>query len=190
MWTLSRIALVLAALAAIGCAAGQPYQARSTALVLPPVVAYQNSTGSLSYQSPTGKDIGGVVSSTRVEGRACQSGLQFPVGLIWALADSSGNGAQALALSAGWGAGGYSQAMARAQAQAPNGVLYDVEADLNVQMILGIWRHECVVVNAAVASPVLATSVAQPVPPAQPPAAPAPQIPPRSSSDPRQRERP
>jgi hypothetical protein len=72
--------------------------------------------------------------------------------------------------------------MARAQAQAPNGVLYDVEADLNVQMILGIWRHECVVVNAAVASPVLATSVAQPVlpaqpvPPAQPPAAPAPQI--------------
>jgi hypothetical protein len=184
MWTLSRIALVLAALAAIGCAAGQPYQARSTALVLPPVVAYQNSTGSLSYQSPTGKDVGGVVSSTRVEGRACQSGLQFPVGLIWALADSSGNGAQALALSAGWGAGGYSQAMARAQAQAPNGVLYDVEADLNVQMILGIWRHECVVVNAAVASPVLATSVAQPVlpaqpvPPAQPPAAPAPQIPP------------
>jgi hypothetical protein len=68
--------------------------------------------------------------------------------------------------------------MARAQAQAPSGILYDVEADLNVQMILGIWRHECVVVNAAVASPVLATSVARPVPPAQPPAAPAPQIPP------------
>jgi hypothetical protein len=177
MWTLSRIALVLAALAAIGCAARQPYQASPTVLALAPVVAYQDSTGSLSYQPPTGKDVGGVVSSTRVEGRACQSGLQIPLGLIWAMADSSGNGARALALSAGWGAGGYSQAMARAQAQAPGGVLYDVEADLNVEMILGIWRHECVVVNAAVASPKVAASVEQQVPPAQPPAAPASPIP-------------
>jgi hypothetical protein len=115
------------------------------AIVLPPLVVYQNSVGPLSYRSqPVGTGL-----AREVRGEACQSALTLPIGLVWA-AIKAGNTAYAAAfLSGGWGEGGYAEALASALKSAPNSRLVNVRADLNTRIILGVWRQQCVRVVAS-----------------------------------------
>ena len=121
------------------------------AMELPPLVVYQNSAGPLSYRSAMPLATPVAAGPLReVRGEACQSGLMFPVGLIWA-AIESGNTARAPGfLSAGWGEGGYAAAVSSALAGAPNSRLVAVRADMNTKIILGVWRQQCVRVLASV----------------------------------------
>lgn len=117
------------------------------ALRLPPLVVYQDSAGPLSYRStPVGPG-----ALREVRGEACQSGLMFPIGLLWAAVES-GNTARAPGfISGGWGEGGYAEAVASALRAAPNSRLVAVRADMNTRIILGVWRQQCVRVLASVA---------------------------------------
>jgi hypothetical protein len=118
------------------------------ALRLPPLVVYQDSSGPLTYR-PTAVGEG---VPREVRGEACQSGLMFPVGLIWAAA-AAGSPARAPAfLSAGWGAAGYAEAVSSALGAMPGARLADVRADLQTRIILGVWRQQCVRVTAALVS--------------------------------------
>ncbi|MGI5862885.1 MAG: hypothetical protein ACOX6T_12610 [Myxococcales bacterium] len=150
--------LPLLALCAAGCATlPPPYEASSGRLVLAPLVIYQDSAGPLSYQAPVGQRLRGAPVA-RVEGRACQSGLQIPLGLLVGVAENGGDVAAAVStISAGWGDGGYERALQEALEDARlkgySGELYDVRADLNVIQVLGVWRQQCLVVTASVPAP-------------------------------------
>jgi hypothetical protein len=110
------------------------------AILLPPIVVYQDSSGPLSYRAPLGSE----GTPREVRGEACQSSLTLPVGLVWA-AIKSGSPARAPAsLSGGWGEGDYSTAWSRALAGAPGMRLSNVRADLRTRIILGVWRQQCV----------------------------------------------
>jgi hypothetical protein len=115
------------------------------AILLPPLLLYQNSVGPLSYRSqPVGS-----AATREVRGEACQSALTLPVGLVWA-AIKAGNTAYAAAfLSGGWGEGGYAEALSFALKSAPSARLVNVRADLNTRIVLGIWRKQCVRVVAS-----------------------------------------
>ena len=114
------------------------------AMLLPPLVVYQNSSGPLSYRAAVAEP----GEPRAVRGEACQSAITLPVGLVWA-AIKSGNTALAPGfLSGGWGEGGYAEAVADALSDAPGARLVDVRADLRTKIILGIWRQQCVRVTA------------------------------------------
>ncbi|MBI5549108.1 MAG: hypothetical protein HY901_34925 [Deltaproteobacteria bacterium] len=115
------------------------------------VTVYQSSEGPLAYESPAGRDARRALPARRVQGRACQSGVQLPLGFVFSLWDIEG-GAVA-GLNAAWGEGGFRAAMASAQAQAPDALLYDVRADLKIVSVLSVWHRQCVVVTASVAAP-------------------------------------
>jgi hypothetical protein len=119
------------------------------AISLPPLVAYQSSSGPLSYRAAVAEP-GGLRA---VHGEACQSAITLPVGLVWA-AFTSGNTALAAGfLSGGWGSGGYVEAVADALSDAPGARLVDVRADLQTKIILGIWRQQCVRITALAVPP-------------------------------------
>ena len=119
------------------------------AIPLPPLVAYQSSSGPLSYRAAAAEP-GGLRA---VRGEACQSAITLPVGLVWA-AVKSGNTALAPAfLSGGWGEGGYAEAVSNALADTPGARLVDVRADLQTKIILGIWRQQCVRITALAVPP-------------------------------------
>jgi hypothetical protein len=130
------------------------YEANSQALRLPDVVVFQNSTGSLSYQSAAGRDAGRLVPHKRAQGRACQRGLQLPLfAPLYALGEP--NAAQrALWLSGGWGQGAYQEALDVLRRKVPaDAVLYDVRADLQIRMFVSIYREQCLLLDAGVALP-------------------------------------
>lgn len=139
------------ALLASGCLSGtQPhtsFEAHSGVMTPPSYVIYQDSAGPLSYHSVVAKGI--VHPARRVQGKACQTGLQVP------LFGLHGGGTW---LSAAIDDGTYAEALEAAHAQAPDSLLYDVRADLQARTILLVYRQECLIVNAAVASPSAATN--------------------------------
>lgn len=138
------------------------YEANSQVLALNQLVVFQDSTGSLSYHAPTGKDVR-IKLAPRVKGKACQHGIQVPL--------FSENGGASL--SAGWGAGAYKEALADARSGLPDdAVLFDVRADLNKFSILMVYRRQCLWVDAAVAVPVAAPAAPTPAAPAEAPAPP------------------
>ncbi len=159
--------LSIVVLFASGCGVFSPrphasYEANSQVQTLRNFVVYQDSSGALSYHSPTA--LGSAPGpALRVQGRACQHGLQFP--LIGARKDLAGT-----SLSAGWGQGAYREALDDArESLPPQALLFDVRADINTFMILTVYRRQCLEINAAVAMPIL------PVAPATLAPAPAPQ---------------
>jgi hypothetical protein len=112
-----------------------------------PYVVFRDQTGALSLHAACAKDVQWLGSVRRVSGRACQYGLQIPLNLLSAHNDRR----RALTLSGGWGDGGASAAMEVAsQGLAVGEMLYDIHVDLNTMIVLGVWRQECVVVNARV----------------------------------------
>lgn len=149
------LSLVALAVTGSGCLmqrqGAQTWQADPQVIQTPPVVIYQDSTGPMSYQSRTGADVGRRLPVRRVQGRACQSGLSLGIGALFRLGRTSGDGVRALAVSAGWGDAGYREAFAEAERYAEGRPLFDVRADINVEWILGIWRQQCIVVDAGVA---------------------------------------
>jgi hypothetical protein len=110
------------------------------AIALPPVVAYQNSTGPLSYRATSASAAG----LREVQGESCQSALTFPVALAWAAIESGSAANAAASLSVGWGEGGYAEAVANALQSAPRARLVSARADLHTRVILGVWRQQCV----------------------------------------------
>jgi hypothetical protein len=117
------------------------------AMALPPLVAYQDSRGPLSYRAAVSDEQG----LREVSGVACQSGLMLPVALVWSAIESGNVAAAPAFLSAGWGEGDYAAAAAKALASSPGMRLVNVRADLQTRIILGVWRQQCVRVTANVA---------------------------------------
>jgi len=140
------------------------YEVNSQVLALQELVVFQSSTGALSYQAPTGKDVLLKVAP-RVRGKACQSGIQVP--FYWRL-------------SVGWGEGAFKEALGKARAGLPkDAVLFDLRADLNHYSILTVYRRQCLLVDAAVAVPAQAPAPASAaIPPAPPTPSQAPAMPP------------
>jgi len=141
-----------------GCGLGPrpqtSYEANSQVLALSELVVFQDSTGALSYQAPTGQDVR-IKLAPRVKGKACQHGIQLP------LPSRAGTGAS---LSAGWGRGAYREALSEARAGLPKeAVLFDVRADLNQFAILTVYRRQCLLIDAAVAVPI-APGATEPAP--------------------------
>jgi hypothetical protein len=131
-------------------------------------VIFQDSSGALSYHAPAGHDVRKLVTTQRVQGRACQRGFQLPIEPLIAALTGSAVPAPPW-VSATWGDGGYRDAMDDARRGLPrDAVLYDVRADLATLMILSIYRQRCLVLDAAVALPLEA---AAPPPPSPPPTA-------------------
>lgn len=118
------------------------------AIALPPLVAYQESTGPLSYRS-TPVATGPL---REVRGEACQSAITLPIGLAWAAIKSGSTANAAAFLSTGWGEGGYDEAVSDALRSAPNARLANVQVDLHTRIILGVWRQQCVRVVGSVAA--------------------------------------
>jgi len=119
------------------------FQATPGVMALPNLVVYQGAEGPLSYQSPAGADVGSVVGHERVRGKACQRGLSLPT--------FSGSGITSL--SVGWGEGAYRTALDDARSKAPSAsVLFDVRADLQTRIIAAVYREQCLLVDAAVAT--------------------------------------
>ncbi len=158
--------VALAALAALVLCACLPsvrprasYEANPQLIPAGQFVIFQDSTGALSYHAPTGRDVRKLVTTRRVEGRACQRGLQLPFEPLIAAASSAQP--YPASIGVGWGDGGYRRALADARRGLPrDSILYDVRADLATQVILSIYRESCLIVNAAVAVPL---ADAQPV---------------------------
>lgn len=126
----------------------------NAANLVPGLVVYQDSIGPLSYRSTAtaaGAATGASLASgalREVRGKACQSAITLPVGLVWA-AIRSGNPALAPTyLSGAWGEGGYAEAVSKALAETPSARLVDVRADLQIRIVLGVWRQQCVQVTA------------------------------------------
>lgn len=119
----------------------------ATNLSLAPVVVFQDGSGSLSYHAPTYADLPAHVEVRDVQGRACESGLQVPWGV---LTQPSSLWLEGLYASVGWGDSGYQRALRDAANQvAPDAMLYDVRADLQTINVLSIWRQSCIVVTAS-----------------------------------------
>ena len=119
----------------------------ATNLALTPAVVFQDGTGSLSYHAPTYADLPARVEVRDVQGRACESGLQVPWGV---LTQPSTPWLDGLSASIGWGDSGYQRALRDAANQvAPDALLYDVRADLQTVNVLSIWRQACIVVTAS-----------------------------------------
>lgn len=119
----------------------------ATNLSLAPVVVFQDGAGSLSYHAPTFADLPAQVEVRDVQGRACESGLQVPWGV---LTQPSSLWLEGLYASVGWGDSGYQRALRDAANQvAPDAMLYDVRADLQTINVLSIWRQSCIVVTAS-----------------------------------------
>jgi hypothetical protein len=146
------------------------YEASAQATWSSGFVIFQDSSGALSYQAPAGRDVRKLVTTRRVQGRACQRGLQLPIEPI--VAAFSGSPVP-LPVSAGatWGDGGYREALDDARRGLPHdAVLYDVHADLATLMILSIYRQRCVLLDAAVAVPLAAAATPSTSPePSSPP---------------------
>jgi hypothetical protein len=119
------------------------FQANSGLISLPGYVVFQGSTGPLSYQTPAGEDMGRVVARERVRGRACQRGLSLP----------AFTGGGITALSVGWGEGAYQSAIEDARSKAPAAIaLFDLRADVQTRIIAAVYREQCLIVDAAVAT--------------------------------------
>lgn len=139
---------LMATTSALGClprpTPRASYEAHAETMVVPSYVIFQDSAGALSYHAPTARDATPRPVQERVEGKACQRGLQLPV--------FTGNGIAML--SVGFGEGAYRQATDDARQLLPAGaLLYDVRADLQARTILLLYREECLIVNAAVHRP-------------------------------------
>lgn len=136
------------------------YEANSQVIQNPGIVIFQDSSGALSYHAPVGRDVRKLVSTRRVQGRACQRGLQLPLQPLFSALSGALPTAAATSVSATWGDGGYRAAMDDARrGLPPEAVLYDVRADLATFVVLSIYRERCVVLDAALALP-LASSAA------------------------------
>ncbi len=121
-----------------------PYDGNGpSAIALPSVLLYQDSTGPLSYRAAVGAG-----APHEVRGEACQSALTLPVGLVWAAIKGGNPAAAAGFIGGGWGEGGYSTAASRALAATPGMRLTNVRADLQTTIILGVWRQQCVEITA------------------------------------------
>lgn len=124
------------------------------------ILLYQDTAGPLSYRAAAKLDGPG----RPVVGRACQSALTLPVVLLWG-AIRGGSMANAPGfIGAAWGDGGYMRAVAEANASAPGAHLVNVRADLRTTVILGLWRRQCVEVNALAFEPRPAPPLAPPTP--------------------------
>jgi hypothetical protein len=133
------------------------YIADPQVVALPQWTVYQGSTGSLSYQTAVGRDGQRFIAAPRVQGRACQHGLQVPIlGIVAAATNSSTLARGPAAISAGWGDGGYRAAVDNAKAKLPKeAILYDVRADMRHRLILTVYHEQCVVIDAGVLLPLL-----------------------------------
>lgn len=158
-----RSLLLLACLcSATGCVGmltpSATYQANPKLLALAPAVVFQGSEGPLSYQTAVGQDGQRLMPAMRVRGQACQRGIQIPIlGILMAASDSSVRGAPG-SLSAGWGDGGFEAALDDARRQLPReAILYDVIADLSHRSILTVYREQCVLIDAGVLVPAVAS---------------------------------
>lgn len=129
------------------------YEANPQAIRSNGVVIFQDSSGALSYRAPAGRDVRKLVTTRRVQGRACQRGFQLPIEpLVSAISGSVVPSPPSV--NATWGEGGYRDAMDDARRQLPStAVLYDVRADLATLQILSIYYQRCVQLDAAVALP-------------------------------------
>jgi hypothetical protein len=140
------------------------------------LIVFQNNKVPVSYQPPQGRDVGGLEPVERVRGRACQRGVSVPILTGLGVRSSS-------ALSVAWANGAFEAALADARRDLPpEAVLYDVRADLNLRMIMTVYRELCLELDAAVAMPVSAPSPgadAAAVPDATTTAPPLPESPPR-----------
>ena len=167
MQTTRSIALLLFMTSACVPSALQPrvsYQANPQVLQSGGLVIFQDSSGALSYHAPVGRDVRKLVSTRRVQGRACQRGLQLPIEPLVAAVSGSPL-AGPVSLSAAWGEGGYRDALDDARRGLPHeAVLFDVRADLSTLVILSIYQQRCVELDAAVALPLAAASTAAPNP--------------------------
>jgi hypothetical protein len=129
----------------VGQTRNPPYYGNGPgAISLPPIVAFQDSIGPLSYRAPLGSE----GPPREVRGEACQSALTLPVGLVWAAIKAGSTARAAAFLGGGWGDGGYSVAASRALAGTPGARLTNVRADLHTRIILGVWRQQCVQITA------------------------------------------
>jgi hypothetical protein len=143
------------------------YEANPQAIQSNGLVIFQDSSGALSYHAPAGRDVRKLVTTRRVQGRACQRGFQLPIQpLISAFSGSVVP--TAASVSATWGDGGYRDAMVDARRELPlEAVLYDVRADLATLEILSIYYQRCILLDAAVALPLQSAvpSATSPLPP-------------------------
>jgi hypothetical protein len=152
-----RVAILASAVALAGAGCGlrprTSYEANSQVLQLPSVVVYQGSTGSLSYQSAVGRDVQRLLPHQRAQGRVCQRGIQLPIfAALYAFGQARAG--QGTWLSTGWGDGSYRAAMDDLRQHVPSGaVLYDVRADVDIRMILGVYREQCLVLDAGLLVP-------------------------------------
>jgi hypothetical protein len=120
------------------------YQSDPRVISLQPLVVFQGSTGPVSQETSTLRDVHGALPTKRVSAEECQHGIQLPISaLVGAKA--------AFSLSAGWGQGGYLKALEHAQEKAEGGQLVDVRVDLrSISVLLGVYIEQCIVVDAGV----------------------------------------
>ncbi len=136
------LSLLLAALSLPACAARPhtSYEANSQVLSLPGIIAYQGSSGALSYHSPVVYPDEQLTPHGRIRAEVCQQGFSVPVYRTF--------------VSVGWGAGDYRKAVQELRrGMQPQARLHDVQVDERRLSVLGLYRKQCLELNAGVLVP-------------------------------------
>ena len=137
-----RAAAILAVFLSFPAAARETpsYEADSDFLNPGGIVLYYDTEGPLSFRSLTPRELpGDALRLGAVRGKGCQHGLSIP--LSSALLSTRISGAA--------GRGGTRKALAKIRAAHPDlRGLYDVKIDVHSTSVLGIYRRQCVEIDA------------------------------------------
>jgi hypothetical protein len=147
-----RLAGMLAMLAGISCTWGCGLP--QSPVHVPDATIYDGTRDVMQYRSPLPKDVqGAALTGQQALGVSCSTTIAFPPlpPAVFLGSESLINAIPWPSFTVGAGDRGYAAAMRQAHEAAGEGTLIDVRADLHTTSVLGIWRHDCTEVHAAIA---------------------------------------